>query len=146
VVNENKVLVEEKKKKLIELTRGFSEHYLNEEYEQVILKMINKLARKRTVPFSSGKIEIWASAVIHAIGTVNFLFDPSQVPHVSVGDICQHFGTNQSTIVQKSKIIRDMFNMTYFDDEFSIVSNEQSNPFNNMVSINGLVVPRDLLR
>ena len=142
---ENKVLVEEKKKKLIELTVGFSEHYLNKEYEQIILKVVNKLARKRTVPFSSGKLEIWASAVIHAIGTVNFLFDQSQMPHISVGDICQYFGTNQSTIVQKSKLIRDMFKMTYFDKEFSTASNAQNNPLNHMVSINGLLIPRDLL-
>ena len=35
MVNKDNILVEEKKNKLIELTVGFSEHYLNKEYEYV---------------------------------------------------------------------------------------------------------------
>ncbi|MFH1453962.1 MAG: DUF6398 domain-containing protein, partial [Armatimonadota bacterium] len=53
------------------------------EYEQLIQKLINKMARKRNVPFIFGKIEIWAAAVIHAAGTINFLFDNSQSLHIS---------------------------------------------------------------
>lgn len=66
--------IEEKKENLLRLTNGFSKQYLNEEYNTVIEKLINKMARKRTVPFETGKIEIWAAAVIHALGTANFLF------------------------------------------------------------------------
>jgi hypothetical protein len=145
MADKDKSLVDEKKNNLIELTVKFSEQYLNKEYEQVILKVINKMARKRAVPFISGKMEIWASAVIHAVGTVNFLFDKSQVPYVAVGDICNYYGTNQSTVAQKSKLIRDMFKMTYFDNEFSTASNAENNPLNKMVIVNGLIVPRDWL-
>lgn len=145
MADKDKSLVDEKKNNLIELTVKFSEQYLNKEYEQVILKVINKMARKRAVPFISGKMEIWASAVIHAVGTVNFLFDKSQVPYVAVGDICNYYGTNQSTVAQKSKLIRDMFKMTYFDNEFATASNAENNPLNKMVIVNGLIVPRDWL-
>ena len=146
MIAKDKSQVEEKKNKLIELTAGFCKQYLNEEYEQLIMKMINKMARKREIPFLSGKLEIWASAVIHAVGTVNFLFDKSQKTNIVASDICNHFGTNQSTIVQKSKLIRDMFKMTYFNNEFSTASNVKTNPFNNIVYINGLPVPLDLLK
>jgi len=83
---------------------------------------------------------------VHAIGTVNFLFDKSNKPYASVGDICSYFKTNQSTTVQKSKLIRDMFKMTYFDPEFSTATNAKDNPLNDLVFINGLLIPKDMLK
>ncbi|MFT8321955.1 MAG: DUF6398 domain-containing protein [Bacillus sp. (in: firmicutes)] len=137
--------VQEKKVELLALTMEFSRKFLNEEYEKVIEKLINKLARKRDVPFVSGRIEIWAGAVIHALGTVNFLFDKSTQPYLSATDIYEYFNTKQSTTSQKSKKIRDMFKMTYFDGNFSIASVEQSSPFHNLSTVNGLLVPQDRL-
>ncbi|WP_407269657.1 DUF6398 domain-containing protein [Radiobacillus sp. PE A8.2] len=137
--------LKEKKVKLIELTTGFSQQYLNEEYNVVIEQLVQKMARKRDVPFQSGKIEIWAAAVIHALGTVNFLFDKANEPYASVTDICEFFGTKQSTTTQKSKKIRDMFNMTYFDDQFAIKTMKEQNPFDNITMINGLSVPQDMV-
>jgi hypothetical protein len=142
----NKEKVEEKKEQLIQLSTEFSQQYLNEEYNAVIEKLIGKMARKRDVPFVTGRIEIWAAAVIHALGTVNFLFDKASQPYVSVTDICQFFNTKQSTTAQKSKMIRDMFNMSYFDDNFSTDTVDQNNPFNNLTMVNGLLVPQDILK
>jgi hypothetical protein len=137
--------VEEKKAELLKLTIEFSKKFLNEEYEEVIEKLINKMARKREVPFVSGSIEIWAAAVIHALGTINFLFDKSNQPYVPVTEIFDYFGTKQSTTSQKSKKIRDMFKMTYFDSNFSIESVAQDSPFNNLTIVNGLIVPSKML-
>ncbi|TSI04517.1 hypothetical protein FJQ64_14200 [Lysinibacillus sp. BW-2-10] len=136
--------VEEKKIQLMQLTKEFSQQYLNEEYDCVIEKLISKMARKREVPFVTGKIEIWAAAVIHALGTINFLFDKSSVPYVSVNEITQFFGTKQSTTTQKSKRIRDMFKISYFDSEFSTKTVDQHNPFHNLVTIDGLLVPKNM--
>ncbi|MCP3775554.1 DUF6398 domain-containing protein [Paenibacillus sp. MZ04-78.2] len=136
----------EKKEKLLQLVKGFCEQYLDEDYEQLSCKMVEKLGRKRTVPFMTGKLEVWAAGIIHAIGTVNFLFDKSFEPHVSVHDICGYFGTAQSTTSQKSKSIRDMFKMGYFNDEFATKRSQQNNPFNNLVSINGFIVPANFLK
>lgn len=127
------------------LTIEFSKKVLNEEYEFVIEKLINKMARKREVPFVTGRIEIWAAAVIHALGTINFLFDKSSLPYVSAADIYAYFGTKKSTTSQKSKKIRDMFKMTYFDSNFSIESVNRENPFNNLSIVNGLIVPQNIL-
>lgn len=137
--------VEEKKEELLKLTMEFSKKFLNDEYEEVIKKLINKMARKREVPFMSGRTEIWAAAVIHALGTINFLFDKSNQPYVPVTNIFEYFGTKQSTTSQKSKKIRDMFNITYFDSNFSIKSVDQESPFNNLTMVNGLIVPQDFL-
>ncbi|MNW52344.1 hypothetical protein D3C74_298600 [compost metagenome] len=135
----------EKKEQLLQLVRGFCEQYLDEDYEQLSCKIVEKLGRKRTVPFMSGKLEIWAAGIIHAIGTVNFLFDKSFEPYVSVHDICGYFGTAQSTTSQKSKTIRDMLKIGYYNNEFATQKSQQKNPFNRMVFVNGYIVPADFL-
>jgi hypothetical protein len=143
---DSKKSIEEKKAQLMRLTTDFSQQNLNEEYDKVIEKLISKMARKRDVPFAAGKIEIWAAAVIHALGTINFLFDKVSEPYASVTDICKFFNTKQSTTTQKSKKIRDMFKMAYFDGEFSTETVDQHNPLHDLTMINGLFVPKDMVQ
>lgn len=142
---QNKDLIMEKKKLLIQLVSNFCDKNLDIEYKELCLKMIEKMSRKRTVPFLSGKIEIWAAAIVYAIGQINFLFDRSFEPYQSADDICNHFNTSKSTTSQKAKIIRDMFKLDYFDKEFSIQKLLDSNPLNDLVMVNGLIVPRKML-
>lgn len=125
----DKVLVEEKMQKLIEMTARFCAEYLDDDYKQLCEKLIRKMSRKRNVPFLSGRIEIWAAAVVYAIGSINFLFDRNFEPYASGEDICNYFGTSKSTTSQKSKVIRDMFKLGYYDKEFSTSHMMQSNPF-----------------
>jgi hypothetical protein len=135
----------EKKAKLLELVQAFSREKLDEEYEQLAVKMVEKLGRKRVVPFMSGKLEVWAAGIVHALGTINFLFDKNSQPYATVHDICGFFDAAQSTVSQKSKAIRDLLKLGYFDSEFSTAAVQRHNPFNNLVSINGFIVPRDML-
>ncbi|MDR9367315.1 MAG: DUF6398 domain-containing protein [Balneolaceae bacterium] len=137
--------IKERQEKLLELTRSYCEEKLDDEYLQLCEKLINKMGRKREVPFKRGKLDIWAAAVVHAVGSVNFLFDKSFEPYASVSDINDYFGTNTSTVSQKSKRIRDMFSMSYFDSEFSTTQMNDNNPFNNMVMVDGYIVPLDFL-
>lgn len=67
--------IKKKEKKLLELTGSFCAQKLDDDYSQLCQKLILKLGSKKDVPFKRGKIEIWAAAVIHAIGSINFLFD-----------------------------------------------------------------------
>ncbi len=134
-------LVKQKKDTLIEMTDGFADRYLDEDYKMLCRKLIDKMSRKRQVPFLSGRLEIWAAAVVYALGQINFLFDKSFEPCVSVTDLCNYFGTSQSTTSQKAKIIRDMFKMRYFDEEFSTERMQKENPLNEFVMIDGLIVP-----
>lgn len=136
----DKILIEEKMQKLIEMTAVFCDEYLDVDYKQLCEKLIRKMSRKRNVPFLSGRIEIWAAAIVYAIGSINFLFDQSFEPYASGDDICDYFGTSKSTISQKAKVIRDMFKMRYWNDEFSTTHMKESNPFSDLVMINGLIV------
>lgn len=133
--------INNKKKKLLELTGSFCAQKLDDDYSQLCQKLILKLGRKRDVPFKSGKIEIWAAAVIHAIGSINFLFDKSFEPYVTAEEICEYFGTKKSTVSNKARQIKDMFKMGYYDSDFSTQNMTENNPFNDMVMVNGLIVP-----
>lgn len=138
----DKVLIEKKKKKLIELTAGFCDAYLDDDYKQLCEKLILKMSRKYNVPFLRGLMEIWAAAIVHAIGSINFLFDRSFEPYVSSKDMCNFFGTVQKTISHKAKYIRDMFKMRYYDKEFSTTYMKKRNPFSNLVMENGIILYR----
>lgn len=137
-----KSVVEQKMQKLMEMTALFCSQHLDEDYKGLCEKLIRKMARKRNVPFVYGRIEIWAAAAIHAIGSINFLFDRSFKPYASAEDISRYFNTSQSTTSQKSKVIRDMFRMNFWDKEFSTRHSMQSNPFANLVNIGGFLARR----
>lgn len=139
----DKIAIEEKSKKLVEMTAGFCYKYLDEDYRQLCNKLILKMKRKRNVPFLSGKLEIWAAAIIYALGRLNFLFDKSFEPYVSGDNICNYFGTSRSTTSQKARIILDTFKMTYFDEEFSTTRNKERNPLSKFAMVNGFIVPID---
>ncbi|MDA8213089.1 MAG: DUF6398 domain-containing protein [Clostridia bacterium] len=141
----DKIKVQERKEELIKLTSEFCRVHLDEEYRQLCEKLIGKMARKRQVPFLAGRLEIWAAAIVHALGTINFLFDKSSKPFFTVDGICAYFNTSKSTTAQKSKLIRDMFKMGYFDSEFSTHENAGNNPMANLVSVNGLLIPKNML-
>ncbi len=133
--------IKNREKKLLELTGSFCTQNLDDDYYQLCQKLILKLGKKRDVPFKSGKIEIWAAAVIHAIGSINFLFDRSFEPYVTAEQICEYFGTKKSTVSNKARQIKDLLKMRYYDSEFSTQNMTENNPFNDMVMVNGFIVP-----
>lgn len=141
----DKVVIEENAKKLLEMTAGFCDKYLDEDYEQLCEKLLLKMKRKRNVPFLSGKLEIWAAAIIFALGRINFLFDKSFEPYATADDICNYFETSKSTTSQKAKLILDTFKMSYYDEEFSTERMKERNPLANMAMVNGFIVPIEAL-
>jgi len=77
-----------------------------------------------------GKIPIWASGIIYAVGQINFLFDTSFELYQSADDICSYFGTSKSTVSQKATMIRDLIGMDgYWDPKYSTSRMMNKNPF-----------------
>ena len=56
--------------------------HLTQEYATVALELAATLARKRPSPLLRGHGRTWTCGITYTIGTVNFLFDPTQQPHV----------------------------------------------------------------
>jgi len=137
----NKEEIKNKEKRLIKLTGAFCAQKLDDDYYQLCEKLIKKLGRKRDVPFKKGKIEIWAAAVVYAIGSINFLFDKSFKPYMTAEQISDYFGTKNSTVSNKARQINEMFDMGHFSPEFSTRHITENNPFNDIVMVDGFIVP-----
>jgi len=133
--------IKNKEKELLGLTDTFCEQKLDGDYSQLCKKLILKLGRKLEVPFKRGKIEIWAAAVVYAIGSINFLFDKSFEPYLTAEQISEYFGTKNSTVSNKARQIKEMFDMSYFNPEFLTQRMTESNPINDMVMVDGFIVP-----
>nr|WP_294999671.1 DUF6398 domain-containing protein [uncultured Methanobrevibacter sp.] len=112
-------MVAEKKEKLIEMVKGFSNEYLDEEYMELNIRLVEKLARKHDVPFRRGKLENWAGGIVYAIGQLNFLFDDSTEPYATPDDISDYFGVKKKTAANKARDIRKLLNLKLGDEEFS---------------------------
>jgi len=140
-----KMLVKEKKEVLCELVSTFCEAHLDQEYKNLCLKVIEKLARKRQVPFLTGKLENWAGGIIHAIGLSNFLFDKSFEPYVSRSKLYSFFSVSESTISQKSKKIRDLLKMNLCNPDYATQHWLETNPVFNLVEIDGFILPANLI-
>ena len=124
------------------LTDAFCSTYLNTEYAQMSRKLAAALYRKRPSPLVRGKAKTWAGGIVHAIGMVNFLYDPSQTPHIKATELYKNFGIGQSTGQGKSKQIRDMMNMSQLSPDWCLPSRINDNPLIWIVSVNGL--PMDI--
>ena len=94
----NEEEIKKRERKLLELTGDICTRKLNDEYAQLCEKLIERLGQKGEVPFQRGKIEIWAAAIVYAIGSVNFLFDKSFEPYMTADQISEYFGTKNSTV------------------------------------------------
>jgi hypothetical protein len=118
---------------------------LDNDYFELSKNLTLKLGRKRNVPFITGHPNVWAAAIIHALGSINFLFDRSFEPYVTLDELNDFFGTSKSTTGAKSKQIRDMLKLNLYDKEFSTGKMQGSNPFKSYVMVDGFIVPLDTL-
>jgi len=138
-MDKEKVTIREKEIEV--LLTNFSKEHLDEECSELCIKLLKKLGRKREVPFKRGKVEIWASAIIHVIATINYLFDEESEVHTTFDTIVDFFNTKKSTVGSKSKYIRDLFKIDIFDEEFSTNKMFTIGLNHYMVEINGMLVP-----
>ncbi|MFG6097762.1 plasmid pRiA4b ORF-3 family protein [Leptothoe sp. ISB3NOV94-8A] len=125
---------------IVTITDEFAKQYLNDEYTQFIRYAVAALCRKRPSPLAKGRDKTWACGITHAIGMVNFLFDPSQDPHISAKELYQAFGVSSSTGQAKSKLVRDILNTHQMDPDWCLSSKLDDNLMAWMISVNGFMV------
>lgn len=139
----------EKKNHLISMVSGFSDEFSDEELKDLNIKLVEKLARKREVPFKRGKLENWASGIVYTIAQLNFLFDQSFEPTITADDICNFFDTKKSTAANKARDIRKLLNLKLGDEEFSseiVLDSDISRLGGNMNQVKSLTGARSHAR
>ena len=125
---------------VVKLTDAFCKQYLNDEYAALCRSLAAALARKRPSPLARGQLEIWACAIVYALGTVNFLFDRSQTPYLSAEELCSLFGIKNSSGANKARQIRDMLHMSQFDATWFLPSRMEESSLAWLIEFNGFIV------
>jgi hypothetical protein len=139
--------VEPRYSEIVALTDAACLKHLNGEYAEMARKLAARLARKRPSPLLRGRTDIWACGIVYALGSVNFLFDPSFEPYLSAEDLSEAFGVKQRSCANKAGQIRKMFDMYQMDPEWTLPSLMGENPLVWLVTVNGVVVDvRDMPR
>jgi hypothetical protein len=125
---------------IISIADSFCSAHLNLEYAGVCRELVAKLARKRPSPLLRGQPRIWAAGVIYAVGQVNFLFDPSQRPHLRADQLAELIDVKQTTMANKAGWIRHALGLTPLDIEYCLPSRLDDNPLAWLIEINGIIV------
>jgi len=122
------------------LTDALCKEKLNGEYALLCTELTAVLARKRPSPLIGGQAKTWACGIVYTIGSVNFLFDKSQDPHMRADELCAWFGVAASTGGNKAKQIRDMLRINQFDGKWMLPSLVDKHPLAWMISVDGIIV------
>ena len=129
-------LMQEKFDSITTITNDFAKQHLNDEYAQLIRYATAALCRKRPSPLTTGKDQTWACGITHAVGMVNFVFDSSLTPP----DLYKWFGIAASTGQGKSKIVRDLLDMSPMGADWCLPSKLADNPMAWMIMVDGLIL------
>ena len=127
-------------KEVAAITDRVCQEYLDEEYAQLARQATAALCRKRPSPLARGRADIWACGIVYALGTVNFLFDTSQVPYMSADELCAAFDVKKSSGANKARIVRDTLGMFQMDPNWYRPSPMDDNIMAWMIMAGGLIV------
>ena len=125
---------------ITELIDPFCRQHLNEEYAILCRQLTAALARKRPSPLVRGSVEIWACAIVYAIGSVNFLLDRTQKPSMPAETLCEAFGVSYSSGANKARLIRDMLGIALLDPRWCLPSRLDQNPMVWFLQVDGFLV------
>lgn len=117
----------------------FCNERLTPEYRQLIQAVLGALARKRPSPLLGGREASWCAGIMHAVGTVNFLFDRQQSPHCKAPEIYAYFGVSAQTGQAHSKTVRDRLGMYQFHWKWTLPSRWEETDMLWMVELNGFI-------
>lgn len=122
------------------LTDALCREALNDEYAQVCREMTATLARKRPSPLVTGQAKSWACGIAQTVGSVNFLFDKSQKPHMRADELCAWFGLSKSTGGNRSTQIKQILKIGLMDPHWTLPSRMGKNTLAWMVTLNGFIM------
>jgi uncharacterized protein DUF6398 len=125
---------------IVSITDSVCLSVLDEEYADLARRAVAKLARKRPSPLHAGRRATWAAGVVHALGQVNFLFDPASEPCATADQLSAAFGVAKSTMGSKARQVRDLLRISHFSPEFQRADVVAQNSLVWIIEVNGLAV------
>lgn len=133
-------LAQSRAEEIVALTARFCAEHLDNEYGALCAKLVRRLARKRPSPLENGQTRVWVGAVLYAIGQVNFLFDPTQRPHMTFDELSRLTGVSKSALGTKARLIMNLLRIMPLEPDYCRREMLAQNPLAWMVEADGIVV------
>ncbi len=125
----------DKVEQMLESIKVFCKKKLNREYYKLCKFLLNEMYLDNDFNLEKGNQNIWAAAIISAIGAINYLFDKGFKPYISLDELCEYFKVNKSTVTNKSINIRKTFNIHIFSSLYSTDYVLKKNPFKEYILV-----------
>lgn len=125
---------------IVAIADRFCVERLDAEYAELGRRLVARLARKRPSPLVRGDTRIWAAGSIYAVGQINFLFDPSELPHLSADQLATHLGVVKSSMANKATLIRKTLDLGVYEPDLTRRSMLERHPLTWLVQVNGFLV------
>lgn len=109
----------EREEEIKGILNNFCDNYLNENYKVVSNRLCEAIIKKDEELLIKGKSSAWACGIIHAIGSINNLFNKDNDIYIKAKDLYQIFNVSSSTALNRSKQIQNIIN-TSKDDTWMI--------------------------
>lgn len=128
-------------REITELTDALCDELLTDEYRMLCREMTAAICRKRPSPITSGTGILWAAGIAYTVGQINFLFDPTQNPHVTQQALCDALAQKRRSVHERSNLIMKLLKTQKADPKWWRPSNMGDNPFVWLVqTASGIVV------
>ena len=116
-------VIANKYEEIIDKIISFSNEYLNDEYKNICIGAAETLFLNNEEQLKKGKSFSWAVGIVHAIGTVNNLFDSKEEPYIKAADLYKEFGVSSSTGSSKSKEVKNLLDLSKENTKWIIGKN-----------------------
>jgi len=137
-------IVAGKYEEVIDKIKGFSSEYLNEEYKNICIRAAETLFLNHEEQMKKGKSSSWAAGIVHAIGTINNLFDSKEKPYIKTADLYKVFGISSSTGSSKSKEVQSLLKLSKQSKQWIISEGKNiENSKNNRAEVKEVSVTLD---
>ena len=130
---------------IIDIADRACQEHLDDEYGQIARRLVARVARKRPSPLARGDARIWAAGVLYAAGQINFLFDPTQTPHLTAKELAARLGVVQTTMANKAGLINRTLDIGIFEPELTRIAIQEQHPMAWIVEVDGLLVDARML-
>ncbi|BCZ48008.1 hypothetical protein psyc5s11_40750 [Clostridium gelidum] len=125
-------VIANKYEEIIDKIKSFSSEYLSDEYKNICIGAAETLFLNNEEQLKKGKSLSWAAGIVHAIGTINNLFDSKEEPYIKATDLYKAFGVSGSTGSTKSKEVQKLLDLSKENKQW-ILDNDKNikNSINN---------------
>lgn len=111
---------------VVEKITSFSNEYLNDGYKNICIEATKILFLNNEEQVRKGKASSWAAGVLHAIGTINNLFDSKNTPYIKALDLYKELKVSSSTGSNKSKEVRNLLNLDKNIEKWTVKISDSS--------------------